>query len=667
MRSHLPGVLFLGGGSYVSKPRPLSARGWLDIALLLATTAAAVVAPALPLQAQRGAKDGEWRAYGGDLGATSYSDLAQIDATNFADLKIAWRWSARNQGSLPEIKNSTTPLMVNGVLYATAGSRRNVSAIDAGTGETLWMWRMDEGERGLNAPRRNSGRGVAYWTDGTGDERIYVVTPGYHLVALDALTGRPVADFGLDGVVDLKQGLGRPVDPIHGIIGSSSPPVIARGVVVVGAALEVGSRPPSPENVPGHVRGFDVRTGEQRWIFHTIPEPGEFGNETWEGESWSYTGNAAVWAPFSVDEELGYVYLPVEDATHDYYGGHRPGDNLFATSLVALKVETGERVWHYQLVHHDIWDRDVPTSPILVDINVAGHAVPVVVQLTKQAFAYVFDRVTGRPIWPIEERPVASSDVEGERSAPTQPFPTKPAAYDRQGVSLDDLIDFTPELRKEAEEMVSQWRLGPLFTPPGLIEGEGGAGGTLMLPGILGGTNWEGGAVDPETGVLYVGSHTSPSVVGLTRDSEASEADYVLGRASARGPRGLPLIKPPYGRITAIDLNTGDHLWFVPNGDTPESIREHPALQGIELGRTGKPTRAGILVTKTLVLAGEGFGGGPTLWAYQKATGDIVGSIDLPASQSGLPMTYLHEGRQYVVFSVGGREHPAELIALALP
>jgi quinoprotein glucose dehydrogenase len=302
-----------------------------------------------------------------------------------------------------------------------------------------------------------------------------------------------------------------------------------------------------------------------------------------------------------------------------------------------------------------------------VDVTVEGRRVPAVVQLTKQAFAYVFDRVTGEPVWPIEERSVGASAVQGERAAPTQPFPTKPAAYDRQGVTLDDLIDFTPELRSEAEEIVSSWRLGPLFTPPGLIVGEGGEGGTLMLPGVVGGTNWEGGAVDPETGMLYVGSHTSPSVVGLVHDPDVSEADYILGRASSRGPRGLPLIKPPYGRITAIDLNTGDHLWMVPNGDTPQWIVEHPALEGIDVGRTGKPTRAGILVTKTLVLAGEGFGGDPALWAYDKATGEIVGKIDLPASQSGLPMTYLHEGRQYVVFSVGGPEHAAELVALALP
>ena len=643
------------------------------VSSLLRTSACLTVALAAALDAsprlaaQQGASDGQWRVYGGDANATSYSPLDQIDASNFADLEIAWRWSGRNQGSNPEIKNSTTPLMVDGVLYATAGVRRNVVAIDAGTGETLWMWRMDEGERGEKAPRRNSGRGVTYWTDGAGDERVYVITPGYHLVALDVHTGRPVPNFGFDGVVDLKRGLGRPVDPIEGIIGSSSPPVIARGIVVVGAALAVGGRPPSHENVPAHIRGFDVRTGEQKWIFHTIPQPGEFGNETWEDDSWSYTGNTGVWAPFVVDEELGYVYLPVEDATHDYYGGHRPGDNLFATSLVALDIETGERVWHYQLVHHDIWDRDVPTSPILVDITVDGRPIPAVVQITKMSWAFVFNRVTGEPVWPIEERPVPASDVPGERTAPTQPFPTKPAAFDRQGIALDDLIDFTPELRAEAEEIVSRYRIGPLYTPPSVVTGEEGAGGALMLPGSTGGPNWEGGSVDPETGVLYVSSRTAPTFVGLVHDPERSEARYIQGNGSTRGPRGLPLIKPPYGRITAIDLNTGDHVWMMPNGEAPDDVRDHPALEGIEIGRLGKPTRAGILVTKTLVLAGEGYGGGPVLWAYDKATGTILGSLELPASQSGVPMTYLHEGRQYVVFSVGGSGHPAELIALALP
>jgi quinoprotein glucose dehydrogenase len=527
---------------------------------------------------------------------------------------------------------------------------------------------MDEGERARRAPRANSGRGVAYWSDGRGDERIYVITPGYHLVALDAHNGHQIETFGNEGVVDLKNGLGRPVDPIEGIIGSSSPPVIVGETLIVGAALAVGGRPPSPENVPGHVRGFDVRTGSQTWIFHTIPLEGEVGNDTWENDSWSYTGNAAVWSPFAVDAELGYVYLPVEGATGDYYGGHRLGDNLFSSSLVALEVETGQRVWHYQIVHHDIWDYDNPTSPILVDINVDGTEIPAVVQLTKQNFAYVFDRRSGEPVWPIVERPVPASDVPGERASPTQPIPTRPAPYDRQGVRIEDLIDFTPELRAEAEEIVSRFRIGELFTPPSVIDQETQTGGTLTIPGSLGGANWEGGAVDPETGVIYVGSRMSPSVYGLVQDPEVSTMRYIQGRASARGPQRLPLMKPPYGRITAIDLNSGEHLWMIPNGDTPESIKDHPALEGLEIGRTGKPTRAGILVTKTLVFAGEGAGGDSVLRAHDKSTGEILAEIDLPGSQTGLPMTYSLEGKQYIVVAVGGTsDRSAELVALTLP
>ena len=621
-----------------------------------------------PLIAQQGARDGQWLYYGGDLGSTSYSDLDQVTGENVETLGIAWRWSSRNQGPRPEIRNSTTPLMVNGVLYVTAGSRRNVIAIDAASGETLWIWRMDEGERARRAPRANSGRGVAYWSDGRGDERIYVVTPGYHLVSLDAHNGHQIESFGNEGVVDLKNGLGRPVDPIEGIIGSSSPPVIVGETLIVGAALAVGGRPPSPNNVPGHVRGFDVRTGKQSWIFHTIPTEGEVGNDTWEDDSWSYTGNAAVWAPFAVDADLGYVYLPVEGATGDYYGGHRLGDNLFSSSLVALEIATGQRVWHYQIVHHDIWDYDNPTSPILVDIKVDGLEIPAVVQLTKQNFAYVFDRRNGKPVWPIVERPVPASDVPGERTSPTQPFPTKPAPYDRQGVRLEDLIDFTPELRAEAEEIVSRFRIGELFTPPSVIDQEAQTGGTLTIPGSLGGANWEGGAVDPETGVIYVGSRMNPSVYGLVQDPEVSTMRYIQGRAAARGPQRLPLMKPPYGRITAIDLNTGEHLWMIPNGDTPSSIADHPALEGLAIGRTGKPTRAGILVTKTLVFAGEGAGGDPVLRAHEKSTGKILAEIDLPGSQTGLPMTYSLDGKQYIVVAVGGTsDRSAELVALTLP
>ena len=632
-----------------------------------------------PVIAQQGATDGEWRYYGGGPGGTAYSPLDQIDASNVGDLEIAWTWAARNQGPRPETKNSTTPLMVNGVLYATAGSRRNVVALDAGTGEMLWMWRMDEGERARSAPRANSGRGVAYWSDEQGDDRIYVITPAYHMVALDAHTGREIETFGTNGVVDLRLGLDREVDLIEAVIGSSSPPVIARDVIVVGAALAVGSRPPSMENVPGHVRGFDVRTGERKWIFHTIPVEGEYGNETWEDGSWEYTGNAAVWPPFTVDEELGYVYLPVEDATGDYYGGHRPGDNLFSSSLVALNIETGERIWHFQLVHHDIWDYDAPTAPILTDITVDGRDIKAVAQITKQAFLYVFDRITGEPVWPIEERPVPQGNVPGEWYSPTQPFPTKPAPFDRQGITIDDLIDFTPELRAEAEGRLSTLIIGPLYTPPSILDDDG-RGGTLMMPSQTGGANWEGGAFDPETGVIYIASKSDGGTLTLGT-SNTSDMRYVQsfgggrGRGGGRGggaaarPRrsGLPLIKPPWGRITAIDLNTGEHLWMQANGDASDRVKNNPALEGVEIGRWGKATRAGILVTKTLVLAGEGYGGDPHFYGYDKATGEIIADLEIPASQSGLPMTYMHDGKQYVVFTVGGGGQAAQLIAMALP
>ena len=621
--------------------------------------------------AQQGATDGQWRYYGGGPGGTAYSSLDQIDATNVGDLEIAWTWAARNQGARPEQKNSTTPLMVDGVLYVTAGTRRNVVALDAGTGEMLWMWRMDEGERAESAPRANSGRGVAYWSDGRGDDRIYVITPAYHLVALDAHTGREIASFGTDGVVDLRLGLDRPVNLIEAVIGSSSPPVIARDVIVVGAALAVGSAPPSRENVPGHIRGYDVRTGERKWIFHTIPVEGEFGNDTWEDGSWEYTGNAAVWPPFTVDVELGYVYLPVEDPTGDYYGGHRPGDNLFSSSLVALNIETGERIWHFQLVHHDIWDYDAPTAPILTDITVDGRDIKAVAQITKQSFVYVFDRITGEPVWPIEERPVPQGNTPGEWYSPTQPFPTKPAPFDRQGVTIDDLIDFTPELRAEAEARVASLTLGPLYTPPSVLDDEG-RGGTLMMPGSTGGANWEGGAFDPETGVLYVASKTQPVTLALVNNPDRSDMNFIQGRGRGGGRgggrgSGLPLVKPPWGRITAIDLNTGEHLWMQANGDTRDRVKNNPALEGVEIGRWGKTTRAGLLVTKTLLLAGEGYGGDPHFYGYDKATGEIIADLEIPASQSGLPMTYMHDGKQYVVFTVGGGGQVAQLIAMALP
>ena len=525
--------------------------------------------------AQSGAADGEWRTYGGDLGSTRYSPLDQIAGDNFDDLEEVWRFKTSNLGPFPDFNYQTTPLMIEGVLYATAGSRRNVVALDAATGEMLWLDRLDDGERGANAIRRMSGRGVAYWTDGQGDERIFVVTIGYQLVALDATTGRPVAEFGTDGIVDLKQHNDQLIDPLTGEIGWNSAPIVARDVVIVGASHRSGGSPPSRENVKGYIRGFDVRTGQRTWIFHTIPRPGEFGRDTWLNDSAVYTGNTGVWTNLTADEELGIAYLPIEIPTGDYYGGHRPGDNLFGESLVAVSLETGERLWHFQFVHHPIWDYDVPCPPILVDIRVDGRDIKAVAQPTKQGWVYVFDRVTGEPVWPIEERPVEVGTVPGEWYSPTQPFPTKPPPFERQGFPIEELIDFTPELRAEALEIVAQYKTGPVFTPP-IVRGDNGLTATLFVPN---GANWPGGSYDPETGIMYLYSHTLMRALGLVNDPERSDMDYVNRGGRQPTVRGLPLMKPPWGRITAIDLNEGEIVWQVAHGETPDRVRNHPALR----------------------------------------------------------------------------------------
>ncbi len=616
---------------------------------------------------QQGAADGEWRYWGGDARSTHYSALDQINRDNVGDLEIVWRWTARNFGPQPETRNQNTPLMIDGVLYAAAGQTRSAVAIDPGTGETLWTFRLEEGERGTRAPRFTSGRGVAYWSDGNGDDRVFLITPGYHLVSIHADSGRPVSSFGEDGVLDLMVGVRGDMSAI-GKIGNTSPAMVVGDVVVVGSAQEMGMNPSSYRNVKGDVRGFDARTGELLWTFHTIPEPGEFGYETWEEGSAAYTGNAGVWAPFAADLELGYVYLPVETATSDYYGGHRPGDNLFADSLVCLDARTGERVWYFQFIHHDIWDWDIPAAPILIDITVDGRPIQAVAQVTKQAFTFVFDRVTGDPVWPIEEIAVPESDVPGENTAPTQPHPTKPAPFDRQGFSEDDLIDFTPELRRRALEVIANYRMGSLFTPPSVRNGPDGTQGTLMLPRATGGANWEGAVADPETGILYVPSVTNPTSLAVTQpDPERSDMRYW---AASGEPRmgGLPIVKPPWGRITAIDLNSGEHVWMKPNGEASQSVRQALQRMGVDVTGGGKQSRAGLLVTKTLLFAGEGQTGGPFFRAHDKATGEVVAELELPATQVGLPMTYMHEGRQFIVMTIAsGSGSAAELIALALP
>jgi quinoprotein glucose dehydrogenase len=609
-----------------------------------------------------------WPMYRGNLAAQQYSPLDLINADNVGDLAIAWRWNASNFGPQPEQRNESTPLMIDGVLYATAGITRNVVAIDPETGQTLWIYRPNDGEdRFAAAPRKTSGRGLAQWRDPAGNLRLILVTPGFHLVALDPDTGRPVSGFGENGVVDLMIGVRGEVNSVTSI-GNSSPATIVGDTIIVGPAHDVAMRPPSKANLKGDVRGYDVRTGQLLWTFHTIPERGEPGYETWLEGSAEYTGNAGVWGPMAADEELGFIYLPVEAPLSDRYGGERPGDNLYGNSIVCLDARSGRLVWHYQLIHHDIWDWDNPTAPILMDITVDGRDIKAVAQVTKQAWVYTFDRVTGEPVWPIEERPVPPSDVPGEIAAETQPFPTKPPAFDRQGFTEDDVIDFTPELKAEAlADIRERFRMGPIYTPPSLADAPDGTEGTLALPSAIGGANWEGGSFDPETGILYVGSFTNVTVMALRSEPDFTDIRYVSGGAGALPLLdGLPLAKPPYGRITAIDMNAGEHVWQIANGPTPDDIANHPLLAGIEIAPTGVPTRAPTLVTKSLLFSAEGWGGRPYFRAHDKATGEVLAEIELPGAVGGLPMTYAVDGRQYIVMSVGGTLG-AELVALALP
>jgi quinoprotein glucose dehydrogenase len=644
----------------------------------------AVLAASVGVSAQRGAAGGEWRTWGGDLGVTRYAPLDQIDASNFSKLQIAWRFRTENLGSRPDFNLQTTPLMIGGVLYATAGEHRNAVAINAKTGELLWMHRLEEGRRAQLSSRRLSGRGVGYWTDGKGDERIFYVTIGYQLVGLDAKTGRPLKDFGADGVVDLKKDIDQDLDPVEGEIAWNGAPVVAKNVILVGAAHRAGTAPRSFRNAKGYIRGFDARSGKRLWIFHTIPQPGEFGHDTWLEGSWEFTGNTGVWTQMTVDEELGIAYLPVEIPTGDYYGGHRPGNNLFSESLVAVDLETGRRLWHYQFVHHPIWDYDVPCAPILADITVNGRAIKAVAQPTKQGFLFVFDRKTGEPVWPIEERPVERGTVPREWYSPTQPFPTKPPPFERQGFLEDYVIDFTPELRAEGLKVVSKYKLGPVYTPP-IVRGEGGKSGLLFIPN---GPNWPGGSYDPDTGMLYVYSHTLLRVLSMVNDPKRSDMHFISagggddgGGAGALGVQGLPLVKPPWGRISAIDLNKGEIVWQIAHGDTPDTVKNHPALKGIDLPRTGRPGGAGgssggigTLVTKTLLISGEGGTvrmpdgtRGAMLRAYDKRTGAEVGAVRMPGAQTGSPMTFLLDGRQYIVLGVSSATMPGELIAYTLP
>ena len=676
---------------------------------------------------QPSTKNGEWPAYTADIRGSRYSPLDQINASNFKKLEVAWRFKTDNLGTRPEFKLEGTPLMVKGVLYATAGTRRSVVALDGKTGEILWVHSMREGTRAAIAPRQLSGRGVSYWTDGRGDERILYVTTGYRLVALNAKTGAIIPSFGKDGVVDLKVGMvsgsGQAIDLETGEAGLHSTPTVVKDVVIVGSSFKEGMTVKTHNNTKGVVRAFDVRSGKTLWTFNTIPRPGEFGNDTWMNESWSKNGNTGVWTQISVDEDLDLVYLPVESPTSDFYGGDRPGNNLFGESLVCVDLKTGRRKWHFQMVHHPIWDYDLSSAPILADITVNGRAIKAVAVPSKEAFLYVFDRVTGQPVWPIEERPVPKGEVPGEWYSPTQPFPTRPPAYARQAVTENDLIDFTPEMRAQALKNFARYKTGPMFVPP-IVSQIGGPLAALTIGTLSGGTNWPGAGYDPETHTVFApASNAALAPIGLVEPPKefGSDLRYVMGTAgqpfveregpgfgsaadapqrrpvapppaAGRGGRGaaggaapapvgnplavegLSLVKPPYGLLSAINLDRGDLVWQVPHGETPDNVRNHPALKGMNIPRTGQNGTVGLVVTKTLVIMGDPqvtttpeHPRGAILRAYDKATGTEVGAILMPAPQSGSPMTYAIGGKQYIVVAVSGGNYSGEYIAYSVP
>jgi quinoprotein glucose dehydrogenase len=708
--------------------------------------------------------NGDWPSYAGDVRGSRYSPLDQINASNFNQLEVAWSMKTDIFGNRPEFKLEGTPLEVKGVLYATAGSRRAAIAVDAETGELLWVHGEKEGARGAAAPRQLSGRGLAYWTDGR-EERILYYTPGYTIIALNAKTGQRISTFGNNGQVDLKAEDDQVFmpDATTGEIGIQSAPTVANDVVIVGAAFREGMTPKTMNNNKGFVRGYDVRTGKRLWIFHTIPMKGEDGYDTWQNGSAEHTGNTGLWTQISVDEQLGLAYLPIESPTGDYYGGHRPGNNLFGESLVCVDVKTGVKKWHFQLVHHPLWDMDISSAPLLADVTVNGQARKVVAQPTKQGILYVFDRVTGKPIWDMPETPVAKGDVPGEWYSPTQPIPSKPKAYSRNGVVEDELIDFTPAMKEQALKLIKDYRIGPVFTP-GALSKEGGPLATLTMGTASGGTNWPGGSYDPDThSVIAYACNSCVASIGLIPPptKEISDMNYVSGVAgrpfrAATGPGenggadsplptrgggggrggggaaaagggagagggggrggrgggaagggagaaaapaapagpnpcgegaaptgggggltvcGLPLIKPPYSTISAISLETGNIDWQIAHGETPDNIRSNPALKGLNVPRTGQSGyNIGTLVTKSLVIAGEGsvtttpdHPRGAMLRAYDKKTGKEVGAVWMPAQQSGSPMTYSVNGRQFIVVAVSGGAYSGEYIAFALP
>lgn len=622
--------------------------------------------------AQYGAPDGEWHTWGGDSGFTRYSALDQITASNAAELQVAWRWQALPLGDRPDTNMKSTPLMVDDVLYVPTGEHQ-VVALDPGSGQELWRYTPpphDAPARGLFLGSRS----LAVWQNQSERQtRIFHNTLDGRLLSINARTGLADPDFGNGGVIDLREGL-YPDGSDADSVGSSSPAAVVGDMVVVQVVGRITA--PNMAATPGHIRAYDVRTGQLRWRFNTIPQPGEIGHESWQGESWSYTGNAGVWSMMSVDPETGYIYLPVEAASNDFYGGHRPGNNLFAQSLVCLDSRTGELVWYYQLTHHGLWDYDPPSAPILGDLTVNGRAIKTVTQLTKQGLSFVFDRETGEPVWPIEERPVPQSEVPGELSSLTQPFPSRPEPYLSLGFHEEDLIDFTPALRREALAIADQYVTGPLYTPPTSVR-EGGTQGTWVNPGYQGGSNWNGGAFDPKTGHMYVPLRKAPMIASLG-DADAAETDWRYLRGSSifiQGPQGLPIMRPPWSLVTATDMNRGQHVWSTNIGPAPESVQSHPALQGLGLDfeSMGYPMiRPSPLLTSELLFLAEaghlsGDPGGPMFRAYDKQSGEVVAEIELPSKASGAPMTYWYQGHQYIVVAVATAQHPAELVALALP
>jgi len=650
-----------------------------------AETAAPATASAGMVKGGPGTTDGQWEFLGGDAAHTRYSPANQITADNFEDVEEAWVWDG---ASFNAASGRSTPSYINGTLYTVAGARRYVTALDPASGELLWAYGEPKTGRYEYSMRKDYGKGVAYAeVDGRGV--IYISSPAFFLTALDAETGKPLENWGkpvpIDGfpktgVVDMLADLGHDYDPYEGLpletgyITTSSPPIVVNGVVIVGNSHEQGYYQSRIENVPGDILAYDARTGEFLWKFNVIPRPGEFGHKTWENDAWKVTGDVSSWAPMSADLERGIVYIPTNGVTIDYYGGFSPGDNLYGTSLIALDAKTGKRVWHYQLVKHDIWNYDTPTAPVLLDVMIDGKETPIVVQTTKQNFAYTFNRETGEPIWPIEDKPVPASDIPGEKLSETQPHPTKPLAYGMQGLVEDDLIDYTPELRAAAIEALKDHKIGPLFNPPLHRDNDQGYRAAYWCPGDGGGTNIDGPNVaDPETGILYVATKKGCSsriiVSGEERDPNiaaptgATFSDYASLRSDqVRGPDDLPLFKPPYSHITAIDMNTGEHLWQIPSGETPDRVLNHPQLQGMDIPTTGTGRNVAMSVTKSLFMyASLASDGTPMLFFVNKLTGEMLGGVEVENPTHYGMMTYMHEGKQYIMLQTGSL-----LTALAL-